>query len=151
MKKTIESTDILIVKLPGTLKSVYAYLSKFSFHPNAVRKWDMKDECKRKESPMWRVFRGCGHSYHTVCLIPDISSFPKCAHVVSIEIKTLATKATEAVFQLDQVNELEDDSAELEEEDIREDEQNILGAESGCVEALFQPIWSWQRPNVPMT
>ena len=112
----------------------------------------MKDECKSKDSPVWRVFRGCGHSYHTVCLIPDISFCPKCAHVVSIEMKTLATKATEAVFQLDQINEFDDDgSADLEEEDVSEDEQNILGAESGCVEALIQQIWSWQRPNVPMT
>ena len=123
----------------------------FSFHPYAFRKCDMKDECKSKESPMWRVFRGCGHSYHTVCLIPDISSCPKCAHVVSIELKTLATKATEAVFQLDQISEFDDDSAELEEDDFPEDEQNILGAESGRVEALIQEIWSWQRPNVPMT
>ena len=111
----------------------------------------MKDECKSRESPMWRVFRGCGHSYHTVCLISDISSCPKCAHVVPIKMKTLATKATEAVFQLDQIHEFDNDGAELEEEGYPEGEQNILGAESGRVEALIQQIWSWQRPNVPMT
>ena len=110
----------------------------------------MKEECKSKESPMWRVFRGCGHSYHTVCLIPDISSCPKCVHVVSIEMATLATKATEAVFQADQSHDFDDDGAEVQEEDFTEEEQNIIGAESGRVESLIQQIWSWQRPTVPM-
>ena len=47
-----------------------------------------------------------------------ISPCPKCAHIVSIEMKALATKATEAVFQLDQANELDDDSADSEEEGV---------------------------------
>ena len=110
----------------------------------------MKEECENKESPMWRVFRGCGHSYHTVCLIPDISSCPKCNHVLSIEMTALATKATEAVFQVDQRHEFDDEDANLEEKDIIEDDHNVIKVESGRIETLTQQIWSWQRPNVPM-
>ena len=53
-------------------------------------------------------------------------------------MKTLATKATDAVFNLDQSHEFDDQGADLEEEDFSEVEQNILGAESGRVEALIQ-------------
>ena len=61
----------------------------------------MKDQCMCNESPTCRVIRGCGHSYHITCLIPNISSCPKCTHAVQLEMKTLAKKATEAVYQSD--------------------------------------------------
>ena len=91
-----------------------------------------------------RVFRGCGHSYHTVCLISDITLGPKCVHVVSTELKALATKASEGLFQMGETIKVEDDSNDLEEEDLPEEEQNIHGAESRRIEALINQILSWQ-------
>ena len=67
-------------------------------------------------------------------------------------MKTMATKATEAVFQLDQSLELDDDTNCIEEEEEKspEDEQSNCWAELGRIEALIQQIRSWQHPNVLM-
>ena len=112
----------------------------------------MKEQCRCNESPTWRVSRGCGHSYHITCLIPNISSCPKCTHAVQLEMKTLAKKATEAVYHIDQNHEFDYDygCSDLKVDDLT---TSVLSCptESDRIEHLIQQIWTWRRPSIPLT
>ena len=72
----------LLVSLTGTVL----------FH----RKCDLL-ECN-KESPLWKVFRGCGHSFHIECVLPDISVCKICESTLKEKIDSLGKVANDAVF-----------------------------------------------------
>jgi hypothetical protein len=42
---------------------------------------------------MWRIFRGCGHSFHIECNLPDISVCSICKSLVQFEVVTLGNMA----------------------------------------------------------
>ena len=102
----------------------------------------MKEQCRCNESPTWRVIRGYGHSYHIICLILNITYCPKCTYAVQLEMKTLAKKATEVVYQIDQNHEFDYDyGSDLEVDDLT---TSVLSfpTESDRIEQLIQPIWT---------
>ncbi len=45
-------------------------------------------QCSR-ESTLWRVFQGCGHSFHIECNLPDISVCKICKELLDINKLTL--------------------------------------------------------------
>ena len=47
-------------------------------------------------------FRGCGHSFHLECNLPDISVCPLCKDLIKSKIESLGKTANEAVMNLNQ-------------------------------------------------
>ena len=50
-----------------------------------------------KKSPLWKVFRGCGHSFHIECTLPDQSVCRICESTLHAKLETLGRTANEAV------------------------------------------------------
>ncbi|XP_028404119.1 uncharacterized protein LOC114526800 [Dendronephthya gigantea] len=114
--------------------------------PNPNRKCDLIS-CERV-NPLWNVFRGCGHSFHIECLLPNISNCPVCEATLLSSVQDLGTTANNAVFtpatyfepSEDENDEQSDDS----DSDVgeTEDEQNKT-----TVDELLRKINLWQRPS----
>ena len=51
-----------------------------------------------KNSPLWKVFRGCGHSFHIACTLPDLSVCDICESTLHKKLEVLGHKANKAVF-----------------------------------------------------
>ena len=62
--------------------------------PNPLRECDFPD-CQRQD-PHWRVFKGCGHSFHVVC-VPQ-STCPTCQDGIRRRVRENAQKAKQAIF-----------------------------------------------------
>ncbi len=107
---------------------------------------------------MWRIFHGCGHSFHTACLLPAIGSCPICEEVLKKYAAELSKKANEAVLNPD----LHDDGDEreegeeipqLEDRDDVDDDDEFSGATEGVRnglssgDSLIRDILSWNRSS----
>ena len=53
-------------------------------------------KCSR-DSQLWRIFRGCGHSFHLECNLPDISACPICKDLLKSKAESLGKTTNEAV------------------------------------------------------
>ena len=101
---------------------------------------------------------GCGHSFHTECLIPEIRSCPLCKQTIANFIEELSGKANDAVFNLDdeeQVDATTDEEQDGRDEEIEasgedSDEDEVDAADNSRFSAIVNSIWSWQRPVVDM-
>ena len=101
---------------------------------------------------------GCGHSFHTECLIPNISSCPLCKQTIATFIKKLSGKANHAVFNLDDEKEADtttDEEQDGHDEDIEtngedSDEDEVDATDDSLFSVIVHSIWSWQRPAVKM-
>ena len=101
---------------------------------------------------------GCGHSFHTECLIPEISSCPLCKQTIATFIEELSGKANDVVFNLDdeeQVDATTDEEQDGRDEEIEEggedsDEDEVDATDNPRFSAIVNSIWSWQRPIVDM-
>ena len=104
-------------------------------------------------TPLWNVFRGCGHSFHIECIMPKISDCPICEATLLLKVETLGKTANNAVFspatfveepeggdQGDDENQTDND-----EEDPLEDEQNDTK-----VNTLLERISLWRRSVIPL-
>ena len=82
-------------------------------------------------SPIWKVLQGCGHSFHVLCILPEIGTCPLCHATILEKIESLGQTANNAVSssinvgksadesdnQSDQEDEESDDDVPIEEED----------------------------------
>ncbi|CAB3984002.1 Hypothetical predicted protein [Paramuricea clavata] len=50
---------------------------------------------------LWRVFQGCGHSFHIQCTLPDISVCQICKNLLTTKVSSLGKTANEAVHHFD--------------------------------------------------
>ena len=101
---------------------------------------------------------GCGHSFHTECLIPDISSCSLCKQTIATFIEELSGRANDAVFNLD--DEEKADATTDEEQDGHygdietngedSDEDEVDARDDSRFSVIVNSIWSWQRPAVDM-
>ena len=48
--------------------------------------------------PQWKLFSGCGHSFHLEGILPNVSTFPVCKATLQSNVQTLGRKANDAVF-----------------------------------------------------
>ena len=82
-------------------------------------------ECK-KESPLWKVFRGCGHSFHIECVLPDKSVCQICQSLFVTKLEALAKTANEAVLSdlSDTFEENEDGTASDDECETDDDDEH---------------------------
>ena len=121
------------------------------------RKCDLL-ECNR-QSPLWKVFRGCGHSFHIECVLPDISVCKICESTLKQKIEDLGKVANDAVFHHDLKETVEDNERESDEEsetdDFNDDGADELEVQSGeevderVINSLLQRIRMWQRSGIP--
>ena len=136
----------LLVSLTGTVL----------FH----RKCDLL-ECN-KESPLWKVFHGCGHSFHIECVLPDISVCKICESTLKEKIDSLGKVANDAVFHHNLRETVDDEGQESDEESetddgTEDDDADELEVQSGeevdeleqTINNLLQRIRMWQRPDIP--
>ena len=118
------------------------------------RKCDLLD-CK-KSSPLWTVFRGCGHSYHLECLLPDLSVCKICEATLLSKVETLGKTANDAVLKNDTVNyqsDEDDDTSDDESCESNDEVESLYENEQPQqpqdVHILLQRIQLWQRPRIP--
>ena len=72
---------------------------------------------------MWRLFRGCGHSFHVDCLLPDISVCKICKMNLAAKIDKLSKSCNDAVFAVDRDKVMDpSDDARQNEDEHEEDE-----------------------------
>ena len=100
---------------------------------------------------MWRVFHGCGHSFHITCLLPNIGSCPICNKVLKRFVEELSKKANDAVLNPDVCDE-SDDEEELQtdggDDDDDADHDLLFGeAVPGRLDCLIDNILNWKRPS----
>ena len=113
---------------------------------------------------MGRVFLGCGHSYHVVCITPNISLCQLCEKSLHTSIEQLAAKANQAVFHIDvdEENAEEGDHEEGEADssdagnrggEVEELSVEIESFQDDCpsMEQLLAEIWGWQRPVITLS
>ena len=108
------------------------------------RKCDLV-ECN-STSPLWRIFRGCGHSVHIECNLPNISVCVICQSTIKSKIQTLSKTANDAVTNLakeDDAKEESDDDRENsdDDDDLNSDEDNSI--EETSIDDLISRIGSW--------
>ena len=111
---------------------------------------------------MWRIFRGCGHSFHLECNLPDISVYSVCKSLLESKIASLSKAANDAVtkFSPDVLgkddcasnnnqdsSDDEDDPGSDDENDAHDIEQQSI--EECSVEALVSNISSWTHVQPP--
>ena len=99
------------------------------------------------------MFRGCGHSFHVECLLPDVSICKICQTTLLSKIEVLGKTANDAVLNGgSQTNEdvdedtSDDDSGSDDETECYENEQP---QQLQSVDILLRRISLWQRPEVP--
>ena len=135
----------------------YCKFNRSDLHFAVNRKCDLL-KCN-KESPLWRVFGGCGHSFHIECVLPDISVCKICQSTLLTKLEELGKVANEAVFTndlrdtLDDEDETEsDDEGEMDEVDTDENDEQVDSNDElndRDINLLLQRIRRWERPDTP--
>ena len=115
------------------------------------RKCDLL-ECN-KESPLWKVFRGCGHSFHIECVLPDISVCKICESTLKEKIDSPGKVANDTVFHHNLRKTVDDKGQESDEESetddgTEDDDADELEVQSGEeVDELEQTINKFVAKN----
>ena len=104
-----------------------------------------------KDNPLWNVFRGCGHSFHIECIMPEITTCPVCLAKLLAKIEDLGKTANNAVSSSIKVNvaDEDDDDHTSDDEESGEDEQ----ADEECqnetsINNLLTRISLWKRAEM---
>ena len=112
-------------------------------------------ECTR-QSTFWRVFRGCGHSFHIECNLPDLSLCQICKGLLSSKVGSLGRTANEAVHQFDPTGVQGSDENSSDEDEISDtdegDEQFHEAHEmtnTRSVLELIHKVNAWSRVEGP--
>lgn len=115
-------------------------------------------ECDRV-SPLWRIFRGCGHSFHLECNLPYISVCAICNSLLESKAVSLGKTANNTVtnFTVASSNETndtsdqdtsDDDSESSDDEDIDDFNEQSTNDER-AIGGLISRIASWQHVQPP--
>ena len=101
------------------------------------------------DSPIWKVFNGCGHSFHVQCTLPEISTCPLCQSTLLAKIEALGRAANNAVSSLinignaaDEGDNQSDDEHEESDDDKPIEEQD---QEETALSDLLEIISHWRR------
>ena len=110
-----------------------------------------------KKSPLWKVFRGCGHSFHIECTLPDLSVCRICESTLHTKLETLGHTANEAVSSNtdstprdhDQDEDTsDDDQSDDDDNDMCEDQPENNDA-NDRITTLLERISLWKMPDAP--
>jgi len=113
------------------------------------------NQCTR-QSPLWRVFYGCGHSFHIECNLPDISVCKVCQEFLSTKAASLGKTANKAVHDVDLESDdhnSDEDDSDKEHNDSDDESSEDLEGESILNEAtdipnienLISKVQAWHR------
>ena len=78
---------------------------------------------EKQDSPLWRIFRGCGHSFHLECNLPGFSVCTVCKSLLESEIASLSKTANDAVKKFNSDTSGKDEFTS-DNEDSSDDEDN---------------------------
>lgn len=113
--------------------------------PNPHRECDLQT-CQKKD-PNWRVFKGCGHSFHVDC-VPS-TTCPICQDGIRRKVKEHAQKAKEAIFTSSKLQKPPTDNTGPNAEDQTENEMVNSSLTDGEIEKqahqLNSEILSWPK------
>ena len=104
------------------------------------------------------VFRGCGHSFHIECTLPDLSVCRICESTLHTKLETLGHTTNEAVSsntdstprdhdQDDQDEDTSDDD-QSDDDDMCEDQSENNDA-NDRITTLLERISLWKMPDAP--
>ena len=124
------------------------------------RKCDLL-ECN-KESLWWKVFRGCGHSFHIECVLPDISVCKICESTLKEKNRQpwqggkRRCVPSQSKGNCGRRGEESDEESETD-DGTKDDDADELEVQSGeevdeleqTINKLLQSIRMWQRPDIP--
>ena len=109
----------------------------------------------QNESTLWRIFRGCGHSFHLERNLPEVSVCHLCKSLLQSKVVTIGKTANEAVTQT--VEEASDDHEETsdDEDEASNDEHKEALADQSSGDKhsmtgnLISMITSWTNNVQP--
>lgn len=101
---------------------------------------------------MWTVFRGCGYSFHNVCILPDISDCPICRIALLAKVKDLGQTAKNSVSNVSVTSASEDsDNTDDEDDNLTDDDDDedsqlddVQNENVTNIDTLLQRIGSWR-------
>ena len=115
-------------------------------------------DCQR-ESTLWRIFRGCGHSFHLECNLPEVSVCHLCKSLLQSEVMTLGKTANEAVTKfiketVEEASDVDEETSDDENEASDDEDNEALadqssGDEHSKIANLISMITSWTNVQPP--
>ena len=124
--------------------------------------FDIYSKCDQincsRDSQLWRIFRGCGHSFHIECNLPDISACSICKGLLKSKAESLGKTTNEAVKNCKnkptEGSTNGDEETSDDEEDSSDDEEiynELLEStnKEHPVENLLTRIASWKHVQAP--
>ena len=118
---------------------------KYKTYFKTFRKCGLLD-CN-KQSSMWMVFRGCGHSFHIACILPNIRDCPICKTALLSKVKELGQTANNSVSNVSVPSAAEESDEDKESSDDDDNEYDQLGddqSEKINIDTLLQRIRHWR-------
>ena len=118
--------------------------------------------CSR-QSILWRVFQGCGHSFHIECNLPNISVCKVCKELLTTKACSLGTTANSAVHNFGPTLDVQDtdcDEDESSDEDEDRDDSDSEFSPDGehdemkntrAVLDLITEVNAWRRLEGPQS
>lgn len=107
-----------------------------------------------RESTLFRVFQGCGHSFHVECNLPDVSVCKICKAFLKERIAKLNVTANKAVKEFDaddDEGESDDEGEEIEDDDENDGLFDEWPTCEGTVARLVAEINAWRRLEGPQS
>ena len=96
---------------------------------------------------MWTVFRGCGHSFHIACILPDVRDCPICKTALLAKVKKLGQAENTSVSNVSVPSAAEESNEDEDLSDDDEDKEDQLGddqRETINIDTLLQRIRHWR-------
>ena len=93
-----------------------------------------------KKSPLWKVFRDCGHSFYIECTLPDLSVFGHTAN------EAVSSNTDSTPRDHDQDEDTSDDD-QSDDDDMCEDQPE--NDANDRITTLLERISLWKMPDAP--
>ena len=93
-----------------------------------------------KQSSMWTVFHGCGHSFHIACILPNIGDCPICKTALLSKVKELHQTANKSVSNVSVPSAAEesDENEELISDDDDDEYDQLVDDQSKALTLCYQ-------------
>ena len=88
---------------------------------------------------MWTVFRGCGHSFHIACILPDTRDCPICKTALLAKVKKLGQAENTSVSNVSvpSATEESNEDEDLSDDDDKEDQLGDDQSETITIDTLL--------------
>ena len=97
--------------------------------------------------------RGCGHSFHIECILPDLSVCRICESTLHAKLEVLGHTANEAVLANLSSDDQDEDTSDDEQSDDDDDNETYENQPENNandrISTLLEQISLWKMPDVP--